>query len=336
MVSSTFNVPVLQTNYAKILVEVCTEYGIDLHQLLEDSGLPADLFQSDSDFIPSESIKRLLFLSSNQLGTTQFTEVIALAIQRRILPYILHQFKPYTTIGEALPHINSIFTLDTPSSNVFFKQEHGLSWFCVESAGKERQYFQWTEVFAILYIIELISLLTQTRWQPDNIKIQGTETDIIQSILPTGCKLFVDQEYKAIRIPSHILEQPIHLSSDTLSAKPAMVEWHTSFTDNVFEVLKPYVKETDLTVEYAAELLDYSVRTLQRKLSAENTSFRKIKENLMLSVACELLEEGHSLTYVSSQLGYANLSHFSRAFKRVSGLTPKMYRDSVTRDSTTR
>lgn len=50
----------------------------------------------------------------------------------------------------------------------------------------------------------------------------------------------------------------------------------------------------------------------------------------MLSVACELLEEGHSLTYVSSQLGYANLSHFSRAFKRVSGLTPKMYKDSVT------
>ncbi|MPW36106.1 AraC family transcriptional regulator [Vibrio sp. B1Z05] len=330
MSSTAFNVPVLQTNYAKILVEVCSEYGVDLHKLLEDSGLPADLLQSESDFIPSESIKRLLFLSSNQLGMTKFTEVIALAIKRRILPYILHQFKPYKTIGEALPHINTIFSSDTPSSNVFFKQEHGLSWFCVKSVGKDRKYFQWAEVFAILYIIELMSLLTHSRWQPDNIKIQGTETDIIQSILPTGCKLFIDQEYKAIRIPQQILEQPIHLTSGSFSSKPAIVEWHTSFTDNVFEVLKPYVKEKDLSVEYAAELLDYSVRTLQRKLKAEKTTFRQLKENLMLSVACELLEEGHSLTYVSSQLGYANLSHFSRAFKRVSGLTPKMYKDSVT------
>ncbi|MFA0349736.1 AraC family transcriptional regulator, partial [Vibrio sp. 10N.222.55.C6] len=34
-------------------------------------------------------------------------------------------------------------------------------------------------------------------------------------------------------------------------------------------------------------------------------------------------------TYISSQLGYTNISHFSRAFKRVSGLTPKIYQRSI-------
>jgi AraC-like DNA-binding protein len=132
-----------------------------------------------------------------------------------------------------------------------------------------------------------------------------------------------------VLIPNDILQLPIQLTSKDLSPKPALVEWHTSFTDSVYELLKPYMKEQDLSIEDAAQLLNFSVRTFQRKLKQENTSFRKIKENLMYSVACELMEQGHSLTYISSQLGYTNISHFSRAFKRVSGLTPKIYQRSI-------
>ena len=130
-------------------------------------------------------------------------------------------------------------------------------------------------------------------------------------------------------IPDEILQIPIRLTAKDLSNKPAIVEWHTSFTDSVYELLKPYMKEQDLSLEEAAELLNFSVRTFQRKLKNENTTYRKIKENLMFSVACELMEEGHTLTYISSQLGYTNISHFSRAFKRVSGLTPKIYQRSI-------
>lgn len=328
-IQKQFQVPVLQTNYAKILVEVCTEYGLDLHQILEQSGLPADLMQTDSEFIPAESLQRLMFLISTQLGVSNFRDLLKLAISQRILPIVLHQFSTYSSIGEAFDNINQIYLSDTPSSNVFIKHEYGQVWFCTNSASNKSHYVEWSEAFAIVYITELMAKLTGKPWHPTMVKLHSNNGSVVKEMLPKGCQLSIGNEHFSLLIPKLFLELPLHISKEDLSAKPHVVEWHTSFTDNVFEVLKPYVRERVLTVEFAAELLDYSLRTFQRKLSNENISFRKIRENLVFSVACELIEEGHSLTYISSQLGYANLAHFSRAFKRVSGLTPKMYKATV-------
>ena len=329
MAETKYQVPVIQTNYAKILVQMFSDYGLDLHQLLKDSGLPPDLIQSDSDFVPSESIKRLIYLTSAQLGVSKFTDLLGLAFRRRIIPHVLHQFVDYQTIGDALQHINQIFSNDSPGSRVSLVQEHGQVWFCRQAPDDDSTMFQWGEAFAIIYIIELITILSNRRWLPDKIRLQGRETDVISTITTSRCQLFIEQGMTAVMIPSDILILPIQLTSKDLSPKPALVEWHTSFTDSIYELLKPYMKEQDLSIEDAAQLLNFSVRTFQRKLKQENTSFRKIKENLMFSVACELMEEGHTLTYISSQLGYTNISHFSRAFKRVSGLTPKIYQRSI-------
>ncbi|MGF1800800.1 AraC family transcriptional regulator [Vibrio gigantis] len=329
MAANPYQVPVIQTSYAKILVQIFSDYGLDLHLLLKDSGLPPDLIESESDFVPSESIKRLIYLTSSQLGVSRFTDVLGLAFRRRIIPHVLHQFTEFETIGDSLKHIDKIFSYDSPGSKVEFIQEHGQSWFCRTAPEDSSPMFQWGEAFAVTYIVELMSILTQSPWQPNKVRLQGHDIDVIKTILPSNCQLFIDQPSTAVLIPNEVLQQPICLSSKDLSAKPALIEWHTSFTDSVYELLKPYMKEQDLSLEEAAELLNFSVRTFQRKLKNENTTYRKVKENLMFSVACELMEEGHTLTYISSQLGYTNISHFSRAFKRVSGLTPKIYQRSI-------
>ncbi|NOH98258.1 helix-turn-helix transcriptional regulator [Vibrio sp. 99-70-13A1] len=329
MKNNAYEVPVIQTDYAKILVQVFSEYGFDLHQLLMESGLPSDLFQTESDFVPSESIKRLIFLTSSQLGITQFTDVLALSFRQRIIPNVLHQFVDYETIGDALMNIDTIFKNDSPGSKIEFTEEHGQHWFTRNANYVDSPSFAWSEAFAIIYIKELIQILTRTQWHPTKIKLHSKQVDVVKSIAPSNCQLFIEQGKTSVYIPKNILDLPIQLSSKELSTKPSIIEWHTSFTDSIFELLKPYVNEQNLSIEQAAEILNFSVRTLQRKLKSENTSFRKVKESLMYSAACELMEKGHSLTYISTQLGYSNISHFSRAFKRVSGLTPKIYQRSI-------
>ncbi|MDN3683000.1 AraC family transcriptional regulator [Vibrio tapetis subsp. quintayensis] len=327
MILSSYKVPVMQTGYAKILVTVFSEYGLNLQKLLNDAGLPADLFQSDSDFIPLEPIKRLIYLMSLQLGVSRLTDLLSLALREHIVPQLLPVFSKYKTINEALADVDVIFAQDSPGNNVQFEEIHQKSWFCSSAPLIHLPSFQWEEVFVVTYIIELISALTHTQWQPSIVKLQGSESDVVKSILPSHCRLAVEQEATAVYIPNDVLAMPISLSL-SIDA-PVTIEWHTSFTDSVFEVLRPYVKERNLSLEEAAHLLNFSVRTFQRNLTKENTSFRKIKENLMFTVACELMEEGHNLTYISNQLGYHDISKFSRAFKRVSGLTPSVYKKSI-------
>lgn len=107
--------------------------------------------------------------------------------------------------------------------------------------------FQWGEAFAITYIIELITILSQSPWLPNKVRLQGHDIDVVKTLVPSSCQLFVDQSSTAVLIPEEILQLPISLTSKELSAKPTLIEWHTSFTDSVYELLKPYMKEQDLS-----------------------------------------------------------------------------------------
>lgn len=86
------------------------------------------------------------------------------------------------------------------------------------------------------------------------------------------------------------------------------------------------------TVECAAEHFHTSTSTLKRKLYKEGTSFRQLLDEIRLYEAYFLLQEGkHKLGNISEILGYANESSFFRAFRRLTGLTPKEYQQSLPR-----
>ncbi|MCB1489541.1 MAG: AraC family transcriptional regulator [Bauldia sp.] len=80
-------------------------------------------------------------------------------------------------------------------------------------------------------------------------------------------------------------------------------------------------------LEEAAEGLDVGVRTLQRTLAAEGTTFRDIVKAAILSRSRELLTDSPMpITEIGVGLGYSSPSHFARAFRKVTGLSPRAYR----------
>lgn len=329
MTKVTYATSVIKTKYAKILIQIFSDYGLDTHRLIEDSFLPPNLIESKSNYIPQETIKRLIFKASSQLTVHQFSEALSLAFKDKIIPNILHNFLEFKTIGDSLKHVNTIFSQDSPGSNVNFTREYGMSWLSRGTSASKSINLQYEEIFVITYIIELIRILSQSSWEPTKVRLQGQDSNLIQSIVPEQCQIFVDQESTAVLIPNDILQLPIRLSFKDITPKPSSLSWSTNFSDNVCELIKPYIKEQDLSLEEAAKLFNLSIRSFQRKLHKENMTYRRIKEKLIMSIACELIEDGHSITYISSQLGYTNISHFSRAFKRVSGVSPKTYQSTL-------
>ncbi|MGF1755740.1 AraC family transcriptional regulator [Vibrio makurazakiensis] len=319
----------IRTGYTKIIIEVFSSYGLDVHELLKDSGLPPDLFATNKDYLPVEPVKRLVYLLSTQVGVNNFSEQLRLAFRQRIIPQILSRFESATTVKEALNLANEVFANDSPGSRITFETEYNRHWFCRTVPYENTPYFIWGEVFAVLYVIELIQALTQSEWFPQQLKIQHMNDEVIRSALNNKTQLFIGQHQTALLVDEETLNKPIKLSSANTQTIEPIVEWHSSFSDSVFTALLPYVREHSLTVEQAAKLFKMTSRTFQRRLKEERTSFRQLKESLTLSVSCELMEEGHSLTYISNQLGYNNISHFSRAFKKITGLTPKAYRKSI-------
>jgi AraC-like DNA-binding protein len=68
-------------------------------------------------------------------------------------------------------------------------------------------------------------------------------------------------------------------------------------------------------------------RTLNRRLREEGTSFRREIDEIRYAMARQLLEESTmSIARIATTLCYADVTAFSRAFKRWTGITPAQWR----------
>jgi AraC-like DNA-binding protein len=77
----------------------------------------------------------------------------------------------------------------------------------------------------------------------------------------------------------------------------------------------------------AARVLGLSVRSLNRRLAEEGTSFRAIEADVKRALANEYLEDTtQPIERIASVLGFATTSAFIRAYKRWTGRTPSQTR----------
>jgi len=76
-----------------------------------------------------------------------------------------------------------------------------------------------------------------------------------------------------------------------------------------------------------AEMLQVSLRSLQRRLKEEETSFKDLLENTRKALAAQYLREPHrSIGEIAYLLGFSERGNFNRAFKRWTGMTPGEFR----------
>lgn len=152
-----------------------------------------------------------------------------------------------------------------------------------------------------------------------------------------GAPIRYEAPANSLRVPAAVLELPMP------SADPAMFAFfdreaerraaaHVGPTTTTADTLRPMLAaalpEGVPELGDLAERLHLSTRTLQRRLSDEGTSLRKLVDQVRHEGALRHLGAGLSIAEVSYVLGFSEPSAFHRAFKRWTGQTPKQWRAS--------
>jgi AraC-like DNA-binding protein len=105
---------------------------------------------------------------------------------------------------------------------------------------------------------------------------------------------------------------------------------HPAKTDGlsrVREQVRIAVESGQPSLERVAEALRASPRTLQRKLAEKGTTFHRVVDQVREDLARDHITNSRlTLGEVAYLLGFSELSAFSRAFKRWTGLSPARYR----------
>ena len=78
---------------------------------------------------------------------------------------------------------------------------------------------------------------------------------------------------------------------------------------------------------YEVITLHVSLRSLQRKLKEEDTSYKDLLEETRRQLALQYLRDSRrSIGEITYLLGFSEPSNFTRAFKRWTGKSPVQYR----------
>jgi AraC-like DNA-binding protein len=139
-----------------------------------------------------------------------------------------------------------------------------------------------------------------------------------------------------IFLPATLLDQPLKgvtgldpsMSPQELDTLQGDIEQSRQWSGWIGMMLRE-AEGCQPTAEELTELLGVDAHTLARALAKEGLSFREMAKQVRYEKACELLRyPDQPITQVAYRLGYSDSTNFSRAFRAVSGVSPRTYRQS--------
>lgn len=120
---------------------------------------------------------------------------------------------------------------------------------------------------------------------------------------------------------SYLNELLIDYGEEALARRAAS---RGSFRAQVENAMVPLLPHGTARVGEIARILGVSERSLARRLATEGATFSDVREGLRRDLAREYLaDQGLSISQVAWLLGYHEISAFTHAFKRWTGITPR-------------
>ena len=136
-----------------------------------------------------------------------------------------------------------------------------------------------------------------------------------------------------MRFPAHWLRFSLPAANPTLhrylqqEAGRLKTLLGKGLVDEVHRMVRATVASPPCTAARVARLLGLHERTLNRRLQADGTTFRRVRNEVLYSASRQMLgATTMNLAEVASALGYADASAFIHAFTRWSGQTPDQWR----------
>lgn len=310
--------------------------GLDPAMLLASTGLRRSDLDAPFTAVPNEAFAQVWTAAFAQRPAATLPTQAGLAVPFNEFGVLDHLVTTAASVGEGL-HILNLF-LWLVSTNMSLRFTHGRGdwvgdWVFVENDPPEPTSFiseQWT--LAVMYqrfrsqmppfIIEEVHLT------------QAADGDEAQFAALWGVPVRLGQRATGFRLADGIWQQP------NAQANPQLQQTLRTVADEVelkqiVEAPLVYAIRTHLpaalqsgafSAEDVAAELGLSKRTLQRRLSANNMTFKGLLDVYRQERAMLMLQRGdRDLANVAYALGYNEQSSFNRAFRRWTGQSPSQW-----------
>jgi AraC-like DNA-binding protein len=315
-----------------------------LRRIFADAELPVALAEERHLKLPLAGMVEVFERSARLLGDPQF----GLRVGERMDP---RDFGPWTsyvlaapTLDQALRRCDRLVRFHTSGVRAPLEREGDLAvWTLATSRllpSHRRHYID----HIIVPMLKTIASFAGPDWRPTRLEIEYQPGRLADA---TRERLDIDVRFGTAGTRVLFDAALLDLGADTT---PSVVTDIVTFreirhalchrpprtvAEACREILRARLSDGDARIDPVARLMCVGVRTLQRRLHQEGTTFREIMEGLRAERGVALVVETElPLGEIAASLGFLDQAHFTRAFRRWTGRPPSALRARRLKSST--
>lgn len=330
-------VPTFRAAHLLPYIDFLYEKGVPLEQLLRKFNLPSAIENQPDSRLPLVPVLQFLSHVEHKEGLSDLGILIGSKIDLKLLNPANRQ------AIMAAPDLTTALSAFLGSVQAESSVVHGWTaceGFDVKICEAHRislndEELRPMKIHFMLLFLAIVRMFAGANWSPKAIGFpcRLPLSPVVGSRFPNTRFLF-GQSCSWLSMPAEMLglkkRQSAGPSTHQSMLPPVLAPAWThakDFVSSLKDVLKTYLSEGYPGIELAAEISGMSVRTLQRNLAQSQITYSKVVERARFEAAVELLgNPGSKIIDIAYAVGYQDPSHFSRAFRRFSGASPREYR----------
>jgi AraC-like DNA-binding protein len=309
--------------------------GEPVERFLQKARLPNACLEDPDTLVPSHAAAHFRELSAQSLGLPN----IALDATRQLgiadLGELGRALFRAPTLAKLLTECRRLMHTQTTLAVMEMQQDdEGDVSFGHRISHPPKVGFWHSDLYLLQWTIKLVRLVDPD-WSPTELRIRSSDTKpgrvAIEKLGARAARF--GQHDTGFTVPAEMLALPLVKKAAASQEQYAGDEhlWSTgpgtTYAETVCQVIESYADDRWLSIEQTSEVTGTSVRSLQRRLAAEQATYTSVVEQARSRRAAAWLEgTDATVEEIATGLGYGSPGNFSRAFLRWAGVSPTEFR----------
>jgi AraC-like DNA-binding protein len=334
--SPLHSIPSTTGGVARLACAKLLAAGLPLAPLLSKAGLKAEQIDDPAARIEVKAQAQLFEIAAEQLKDDHFGFRMAQDFEPRGIGLLYFILSSSNTLADALSDAQRYTRIVNDGIQLRIDLERGTA-IALDCVGVVPGSSLHQMEFWLFSVIRVCRQLTDSRLAPRQLKVRHSR-DVsppeFRAFL--GCDVEFGSDANEIIFPRSVSSLPIagadcylhellvRYAEDTLADQaPAKA----SVRSRVEKAIAPLLPHGKASVAAIARELGMSRRTLARVLATEGLTFSALLDQYRVNLAKAYLTHGDlAISQIAWLLGYREVSAFTHAFKRWTGITPRQLR----------
>jgi AraC-like DNA-binding protein len=329
------SVPMVFARSVRKIADAAKSHG-DIRILLRSAGLDRDVFDEPDLRIPYSDMMVLSEHAARMTKDAAFGLHVGEAEKPESYGIVGHSILTSSTLGEALRCQARYLPIWTNVGNFKLSVEPDVARFQWDYSAASLPECRHDCEISMATITQFVRLLTSPHWKPREVWFQHSKPkDTTEHARIFGAPIRFRAPTNALLFDSHLLSAPIRSANPyahevIAAAADELLERGSDaqcFSPIVLSLIRQKMSSEDFGLDTLSAHLGISRRTLQRRLSRESCSHRKLVQQAREELSRFLLScTGVTTVEAAYALGFSEPSAFYHAFQEWFGISPRAYR----------